>query len=498
MHHNKVVIMVFVICLMFLMACSDSNVTSEMDKQENNTQAVLEDNESTEPQENNIEVAEAVESNETVESEEDVENYVRVLSDTLNVRSSYSLESDVIGKAIEGDVFLLMDTQEDDQNHKWYQVEYEGVTGFISSMYSMQISDYNATQTVPYVLIIGDFDVGIDPKDRGGYYYHLKEKEYEILETYLSDDNNIWYKIAYEFDHFFWISGLNLAEAARSTAQYPINIVEEKIIENCENMIGHYYDTDKAQVKYWVQPSDDNTIHIAYIPNEYRPAHYMFNDDEQNLIEKKSKFEFDEETGLGSVVTILQCYSSLGERLYHLDTSIARIKFDFSYIENDFEILKITTTRKYRVDKLHKGRYGQTIEDFDIGFYSTLEDIKKELNLSDSEITFDGNYLYKIRQNGLLMTYYDDPGTMGHGVGDVTLYDEGYSTNFGLHVGMTLDEVLSIMGDPNNGFADTEELFYETPAYATYRNDKNMGAEYINITVDHGIVTSIQFGIRIW
>lgn len=59
------------------------------------------------------------------------EIFIQIFGEIVKIRSAPDSSSDIIGNALQGEIFLLLDTVNDAHGYEWYQIPIGDKTGYI-------------------------------------------------------------------------------------------------------------------------------------------------------------------------------------------------------------------------------------------------------------------------------------------------------------------------------------------------------------------------------
>lgn len=181
-------------------------------------------------------------------------NQLKVKNDFINVREKPTLNSDIVGKIYEGDIYNIIDTiDEHDESYIWYKIEYKDEYAYIAS-----------ERKKPYIKIIYKNKV---PTGYGIPNSEVERKLQPVLSTrkYIHSDSEQY--SLYEND-----------QNSRTTLYLYSNIFERFINNNKEQLLIKYnYLNGKVDISYLGE--DYNSIDLVYdLESEEYLCNSLYND----------------------------------------------------------------------------------------------------------------------------------------------------------------------------------------------------------------------------
>lgn len=271
-----------ILFLMFaLSGCSQETVTNS--NQENDV-----DISATENQEENIDEEVTIDEEETTIIENDDNRIsMRVISDVLNIQSDSNIESDVIGELNKNEIFKVMDIQVLEQGEYWYQVEKEGITGWVAGWYCIDNNEYENNILKSHLLPAFDGEI---PPIAGTIEMTYDEVvslyDGELEETYFLGGQTLYNEqLAFQFGD----SGMVFINVHPEGDIYGVS--HESTLEKVKAILGdpdqEYTVDDPESMGFY----EDGAAIICYLTGSYK-VKFVFNDGIQLTSIELSKLNF--------------------------------------------------------------------------------------------------------------------------------------------------------------------------------------------------------------
>lgn len=202
-------------------------------------------------------------------------NKIRVLSDILNIRSQPSIKSNILSKCYEGYLYEILSIKINDQNQLWYQIEYDhNKYGWIISDYCKEVNSFDPKFSYE------NYKLTINSNENQLSYHRpqisdesmpLKKNIYEIFETYIDSDKQIWYKVySYDNNMMCWIIGDDMIEVFQDfQTEFKDNFIIQFEDPSLKNVLLNHLELSKQDITYgdikniesiYITPLDTTTI----------------------------------------------------------------------------------------------------------------------------------------------------------------------------------------------------------------------------------------------
>jgi len=282
---------ILILVVFSLVSCTGNNKNNE----DNNKNTSGEERPHIEDQNNDQEVDDStgdgddskededlIDDEEPVDSQdESVEEFLhyRVIVESLEIREEASLDSDLVGRASKGDIIIIEETFTDENGDLWLSPG----EGWIPAWLCREIKVTDQVTDASYPVIVAKEDIDLHQRvgdDQTMGVKIAKDTSLRILDTYIDDDRQTWYKVITPSGYLAWIKSDHSQEVLRSglVKQETLKVIQDLISSSSDLSLKAFQKAvtdrvDGSLVKRQIESNERAVFTIVHNENMYVMGH---------------------------------------------------------------------------------------------------------------------------------------------------------------------------------------------------------------------------------